>query len=241
MVLPGQQYHLGFIKLVPSRIALQFLWNEYSVHGSLSEVLTNWQVFGDSIVSRNITVLSGITASISSSTGTMLPVGGSTTLDAGSGYASYLWNNQSTGQTLDTDQPGTYSVIVTAPSGCTATASITLTQASSVCPQFNQPMPPGDSCQAAPSFCANFLNGYCSSNIGYTTDTPGNLASISPCTLENNQSLNLWPALRGHCTVCFFGKQLPSSYGLAVLCLANHGLPNLYGHRQLHGCDRRHD
>jgi len=57
------------------------------------------------------------------------------------------------------------------------------------CPQYNLPIAPADSCQTAPSFCASYLNGYCSSNLGFSPDIPGNLASVIPCTIENNQWL----------------------------------------------------
>jgi hypothetical protein len=42
------------------------------------------------------------------------------TLDAGAGFASYLWSDGSTGQTLVADETGSYSVTVTDANGCTA-------------------------------------------------------------------------------------------------------------------------
>ena len=48
------------------------------------------------------------------------------TLDAGAGV-SYLWNDNSTNQTLDATASGTYSVTVTGNNGCTGTDDITLT------------------------------------------------------------------------------------------------------------------
>ncbi len=57
------------------------------------------------------------------------------------------------------------------------------------CPNFNLPVAPADSCTTAPSFCGSYLNGFCSANDGYTPDVPGNLASVIPCTIENNQWL----------------------------------------------------
>ncbi|MCF8245826.1 MAG: gliding motility-associated C-terminal domain-containing protein [Saprospiraceae bacterium] len=59
------------------------------------------------------------------------------------------------------------------------------------CPNYNFPIAPADSCTAAPPFCASYLNGYCSSNSGYLPDTAGNLNSVIPCTIENNQWLKL--------------------------------------------------
>ena len=51
------------------------------------------------------------------------------TLDAGSGFASYLWDNQqnSTSQTITVSTSGTYNVTVTATGGCTGTASENVT------------------------------------------------------------------------------------------------------------------
>ncbi|PKP01125.1 MAG: hypothetical protein CVU11_16135, partial [Bacteroidetes bacterium HGW-Bacteroidetes-6] len=46
------------------------------------------------------------------------------TLDAGPGFTGYLWNDSSTGQTLQVSIPGWYSVTVTNEYGCTATDSV---------------------------------------------------------------------------------------------------------------------
>jgi Secretion system C-terminal sorting domain/Fibronectin type III domain len=56
--------------------------------------------------------------------------GTSRTLNAGSGYTSYLWSNGSTLQAITTFLPGTYTVTVTNAFGCTGTASRTLNLAS---------------------------------------------------------------------------------------------------------------
>jgi hypothetical protein len=45
-------------------------------------------------------------------------IGSTVTLDAGAGFASYLWNDNSTAQTLDVTVDGTYSVLVTDANGC---------------------------------------------------------------------------------------------------------------------------
>lgn len=58
--------------------------------------------------------------------------GGSTTLDAGAGFASYLWSNQATSQTIVVSMPGTYSVVVTATNGCTGSASANVSQSTPV-------------------------------------------------------------------------------------------------------------
>lgn len=49
---------------------------------------------------------------------TVACIGTTVTLDAGAGYASYLWSDNSTGQTLDVTTDGVYSVLVTNAAGC---------------------------------------------------------------------------------------------------------------------------
>ncbi|HJW29525.1 MAG TPA: hypothetical protein VJ508_09790, partial [Saprospiraceae bacterium] len=52
----------------------------------------------------------------------------STTLNAGSGFATYLWSDGSTGQTLSVNTPGTYSVSVSDGQGCTGEATVNVTE-----------------------------------------------------------------------------------------------------------------
>ncbi len=176
------------LSLCANEVPYDFYGTTVNSSGNYIAVLVSWQGC-DSSITQNITVLPPVNASITSSVGTNLPPSETAILDAGSGFASYLWNDSSTGQTLSTDQPGTYSVTVTTTQGCTGTASITLTQFSPACPNFNLPVAPSDSCSTAPPFCASYLSNYCSSNFGFTPDSPGNLNSVIPCTIENNQWL----------------------------------------------------
>jgi hypothetical protein len=60
--------------------------------------------------------------------------GFSNTLDAGAGFASYVWDNGSTNQTLDVTASGTYHVTVTDINGCTAIASLDVTEQPSLSP-----------------------------------------------------------------------------------------------------------
>ena len=52
--------------------------------------------------------------------------GTSTTLDAGAGFPYYEWNTNSTSQTIDVTNQGTYSVTVTDDNGCSTTDAVTV-------------------------------------------------------------------------------------------------------------------
>ena len=55
---------------------------------------------------------------------TVLCMGSSTVLDAGFGYASYLWSNGSQEQTIEVDEPAAYSVTVTNQAGCSGSDGV---------------------------------------------------------------------------------------------------------------------
>ncbi|MEO5906407.1 MAG: hypothetical protein ABIQ11_06765, partial [Saprospiraceae bacterium] len=63
--------------------------------------------------------------------------GFSSILNAGGGYAGYLWDNASTNPTLEVFSSGTYNVTVTDASGCTGAASLSVTEASSLSPTIS--------------------------------------------------------------------------------------------------------
>ncbi len=65
-------------------------------------------------VSTNITGILGICE------------GASTTLNAGAGFANYIWSNGSTAQTISVDLEGTYSVTVSNTLGCTDTETVNI-------------------------------------------------------------------------------------------------------------------
>lgn len=61
-------------------------------------------------------------------------IGGSTVLDAGAGFASYVWNNNSTSQTITVSTPGVFSVDVIDNNGCAGSASVTIIESTSLSP-----------------------------------------------------------------------------------------------------------
>ncbi|MBI5917341.1 MAG: gliding motility-associated C-terminal domain-containing protein, partial [Bacteroidetes bacterium] len=68
---------------------------------------------------------------------------GTASLDAGPGYASYLWSNGSTGQNISVSASGTYAVTVSDGSGCTGEDALTV----------NLPAPPQVSIAGENSIC----------------------------------------------------------------------------------------
>jgi hypothetical protein len=60
-----------------------------------------------------------------------------TTLDAGTGFATYVWNDNSNASTLEVSSPGTYSVTVTDNGGCTGETSVEVTENALPQPQIS--------------------------------------------------------------------------------------------------------
>ena len=69
-------------------------------------------------VPAQVSVLAPISVTLGPDTVLVNPF--SYTLDAGAGFSSYLWSDGSTGQTLTVTAPGSYFVLVSNASGCTA-------------------------------------------------------------------------------------------------------------------------
>lgn len=72
-----------------------------------------------------VTVTSGLSPVITGSSS--ICAGSSTVLNAGSGYANYIWSTNATTQNITVSAAGTYSVSVSNASGCTGSASKTVT------------------------------------------------------------------------------------------------------------------
>ena len=89
-----------------------------------------------------------------------LPIcpGGSVLISANAGYAGYLWSTGETTQSINVSTVKTYSVTVTAVSGCTGTASIVMTQAT----------PPSPAISGTLSFCGG-SSTILDAGIGYNS------------------------------------------------------------------------
>ncbi|MCX7954705.1 MAG: PKD domain-containing protein, partial [Bacteroidales bacterium] len=118
-----------------------YLWNT----GATTQTITvntpgpySVTVTNSSGCSGSASVVVGVSSALSPQiTGTLaLCSGASTVLDAGPGYASYLWNTGETTQTItvQANNPGTYSVTVSDATGCTGTAQATVTVSSNPTP-----------------------------------------------------------------------------------------------------------
>ncbi|MGI4875299.1 MAG: CARDB domain-containing protein [Janthinobacterium lividum] len=105
----------------------------------------------------------------------------SVTLDAGPGYASYLWNTGATTQTITASTPGTYSVTVTGAGGgaCSGTGSTTVRK------------PVAQLLQASATQCAGT-----STTLTLATPTNGSIAwaaNGSPIAGQTSPSLTVAP------------------------------------------------
>ena len=89
-----------------------------------------------------------------------LPIcpGGSVLISTNAGYAGYLWSTGETTQSINVSTVKTYSVTVTAASGCTGTTSITMTQAT----------PPTPAISGTLSFCGG-SSTILDAGIGYNS------------------------------------------------------------------------
>jgi hypothetical protein len=81
-----------------------------------------------------VTIGDRLVPSIQPSRSTTLCAGDSVTLDAGSGYTSYQWDNGQSGRRITVKAAGTYKVSVANAAGCSGDASITVTIAPAPAP-----------------------------------------------------------------------------------------------------------
>ena len=102
--------------------------------------------------------------------------GSSTTLNVGSGYASYIWSNSSNTQSITVSTPGTYGVTVTDSNGCSGQTSVSVQERPLPMPQITGDLEycDGDSVslQVAQSFAAYQWSTSATSQ-GITLNVPG--------------------------------------------------------------------
>lgn len=84
--------------------------------------------------SANITAIENANPNVMIGGSTTYCIGGSTVLDAGSGYATYLWSNSSANQTILVSSPGIFTVDVVDTNGCTGSDSVTVDESTSLSP-----------------------------------------------------------------------------------------------------------
>ena len=87
--------------------------------------------------SGTVTVGSSLSPTITGATS--ICTGSSTVLDAGAGYTSYIWSSGATTQTISVSTAGIYTVTVSNASGCTGTASVTISVNTNLTPTINGP------------------------------------------------------------------------------------------------------
>jgi hypothetical protein len=164
-----------------------------------------------------ITVDNSLTVNINGGT---ICTGSSTTLDAGAGFASYLWTDGSGGQTLTVTSGGVYGVTVTSQLGCTASDTAIVDMRA---PAFVSLGPDRVSCSAVtliirrpPGYTYNWSTGATTSTVTITstgtysvtvTDLFGCAAVDSiNITISNISTLNLFPNTQA--SVCGGGSIL---------------------------------
>ena len=174
-----------------------------------------------------VTVNTAPTANISS-TSTTICQGQSTTLTASSG-STYLWSNGATSQTIQVNSAGSYSVVVTGSTGCSANSSpvnITMTNSanSTVTPSGATTFCQGGNVilSAATGYTYNWSNGSTSRQI--TVSTSGNYSvvvssngacsatsQIIPVTVNANPNASI--SANGNTTFCQGGSVNLSASG----------------------------
>lgn len=84
--------------------------------------------------SANVTTTVNSNPNVTIGGSTSFCIGGFTILDAGAGYSSYEWSNDSTSQTITVSVPGNYSVDVIDNNGCSGFATVTIEESTSLNP-----------------------------------------------------------------------------------------------------------
>ncbi|MFN5324437.1 MAG: FG-GAP-like repeat-containing protein [Bacteroidota bacterium] len=131
------------------------------------------------VVENNCTISGNIISGNS-----IICTGQTTTLTAPAGFASYLWQDGSTGQTLTVTQPGSYNVLVTDASGCSAISANRIVE-------LNPDETPLVSISGELSFCQGESVTLTSTNAsGYTWSNGANTQSVV-VTQSGNYSVTI--------------------------------------------------
>ncbi len=198
-----------------------------SQSGSYSVAVNNGTGCASVSTAIQVTVNTAPTANISS-TSTTICQGQSTTLTASSG-STYLWSNGATSQTIQVNSAGSYSVVVTGSTGCSANSSpvnITMTNSanSTVTPSGATTFCQGGNVilSAATGYTYNWSNGSTSRQI--TVSTSGNYSvvvssngacsatsQIIPVTVNANPNASI--SANGNTTFCQGGSVNLSASG----------------------------
>jgi gliding motility-associated-like protein len=197
----------------------QYLWSTGATTRNIADTL-------QANASFSVTVTDGYGCTASASTNVLISQpptpaisgslsfcqNGNTTLDAGAGYASYLWTGGATTQTLLVSSAGTYCVTVTNASGCSGNACVSVTVNSVLTPSvIGQDFCEGSSTDldAGLGFTSYlWSNGNTTQNI--TVNAAGTytvtVSDATGCTgtgaVTINQNNNPTPSISGDNSIC---------------------------------------
>ncbi|OWY25597.1 hypothetical protein BVG80_02140, partial [Sphingobacteriales bacterium TSM_CSM] len=151
--------------------------------------------------------------------------GGSTVLDAGTGYLAYSWSNGSNGQTATANAAGAYSVTVTDANGCTGSTAATVTVNT-----VNTPVIGGNTTICPGSSTILSTSGFSAYNWSTGETTPS--VSVSPAA---NTTYTVTVTNAAGCTasnsaiVNILTPPLPDIAGNAAICAGSTGTLNAGG------------
>lgn len=140
--------------------------------------------------------------------------GSTATLNAGSGYGTYLWSNGKTTQSIEVTQPGIYTVTVTNAPGCSGTANYILNSLSAAVPIITGAIPicPGQNHSLNAGSFSTYLWSTGSTSASTVVNQPGTYAvtvtNAAGCTgmasiVVPNNLLSV--AVQGNPEICIGG------------------------------------
>lgn len=169
------------------------------------------------VSSANFSVLPFTAATITGPAG--FCAGNNATLNAGSGYSAYQWSNGNTGQQVNVNSGGLYTVTVTAANGCSGSSAFNINAWALPVPQITGVTAV---CQGA---AANLIAG--PSGLNYQWNTGSTAGSIQPIT---NGTYTLTVTDNNGCfsavsqVVTVNNNPLPLITGNFTVCQGNNGL-----------------